>query len=115
MGKKRSDSPKFLAGEWYLLGENVEGEESDAEALKRGTREEVGLEIEVGQCVGTDKSPSGKDVKYYECFAKSDRITVGSDLEEAMWVESSRVLDYCGEKIKGLMSEQIREYFVRQA
>ena len=60
LGKKRKDSPKFLAGEWHIPGETVEDGESDQEALIRGMREEAGLEIEVGKYLGSHATPTSQ-------------------------------------------------------
>ena len=45
IGKKKLDSPKVLRGEWHIPGEKIENSETDEEALLRGIKEEVGLEI----------------------------------------------------------------------
>lgn len=110
VGRKRSDSKKRLAGEWHFIGENVEGNESDYEALKRGLREEVGIDIRVEKLIGKDQSPTGKDVCYYECFSVSGGLKVGSDLEAARWVDEKKVLEYLGSTIKQFMRDQIMNY-----
>ena len=48
IGKKRSDSNKFLAWEWHIPGETIKEGESDEIILKRCFMEECGLEIKVG-------------------------------------------------------------------
>ncbi|MBS3092735.1 NUDIX domain-containing protein [Candidatus Pacearchaeota archaeon] len=100
LGKKRSDSSKFLAGKWHIPGENVEGNETDAEALIRGIREEAGIEIKIGQYLGDSLTPtSHKKARWYECFASSDVVVPGSDLEDLKWVSKREVIEICKERI----------------
>jgi ADP-ribose pyrophosphatase YjhB (NUDIX family) len=74
LGKKRSDSSKRLAGQWHFPGETVEGDETDEQALKRCGGEEIGLEITVGRYLGSHVTPtSHRAVKFYECFAYTDK------------------------------------------
>lgn len=46
--------PAQLAGSWELPGGKVEVGEDDVDALRRECREELGVEIDVGQRVGAD-------------------------------------------------------------
>jgi len=112
LGKKRSDSPKFLAGKWHIPGETVEGEESDEAALMRGMKEEVGLEIKVRRYICSSISPSGsKNVNWYECFSSSDKINPSSDLEDAKWVLKKEIFNYLDYDVINLWPEKILGYF----
>jgi ADP-ribose pyrophosphatase YjhB (NUDIX family) len=112
LGKKRKDSSKFLAGEWHVPGETVENNESDQEALIRGIKEEASLEITVGRYLGSHITPtSQKEAKWYECFAETDKFTVGSDLEDAKWVKRKEVLDHCSQNAIQLWPEYLQNYF----
>ncbi|MEK6914087.1 MAG: NUDIX domain-containing protein [Nanoarchaeota archaeon] len=111
LGKKNKNSKKFLAGEWHVPGENVEDNESDDEALIRGIKEEAGLEIVVGEYLGSHITNTGKEAKWYECFAESDKLIVGSDLEDAKFIPRNEVLIYCDRKAKDLWPEKIKDYF----
>lgn len=46
--------PPELAGRWEVPGGSVEPEESDADAVRRECREELGTDVLVGERVGTD-------------------------------------------------------------
>jgi 8-oxo-dGTP diphosphatase len=112
VGKKRGDFPKFLAGKWHIPGETVEEGESDQEALIRGMREESGLEISVGRYLGKHTTPtSQKEAIWYECFATTDQVTIGSDLEDINWVPRAEVLEYCSPRAVELWPKEIQDYF----
>ncbi len=50
----RRSAPAHLAGKWEFPGGKVEAGESDAEAVVRECREELGVEVRVGEQVGAD-------------------------------------------------------------
>lgn len=112
VGKKKSSSPKFLAGEWHIPGETAERDETDEQALIRGIKEEAGIEIRVGKYLASHTTPTSKrESKWYECFAETDRIIIGSDLEDAKFVARKEVLKICGEKSYSLWPGEIVKYF----
>jgi 8-oxo-dGTP diphosphatase len=53
--------PPPLAGMWELPGGKVEADEDDGTALVRECREELGVEIEVGDRVGPEVPTAGAD------------------------------------------------------
>jgi 8-oxo-dGTP pyrophosphatase MutT (NUDIX family) len=112
IGKKRIDSTKFLAGEWHIPGEGVEGEETYKEALIRGIKEEAGLEIKVGKYLASHITPTSKRrARWYECFSDTDNIKVGSDLEDAKFVKKKDVLKLCSKRAYSLWPKEIIDYF----
>jgi NADH pyrophosphatase NudC (nudix superfamily) len=112
IGKKKTSSPKFLAGEWHIPGETAEAEETDEEALIRGIKEEAGIEIIVGRYIASHITPTSKrEARWYECFADSDKIITGSDLEDARFVPREEVLKICSKKAYSLWPKEIIEYF----
>ena len=87
VGKKKSDSKKFLAGEWHIPGGKVEYGETDEIALKREMKEETGLDIIVGDYLGSHKTPKSKsEARWYECISLTDNVIPGDDLEDAKFV-----------------------------
>ena len=113
LGKKRSDSPKVLAGEWHVLGETVEDGETDEEALRRCLREEVNLsEIVIGRYLGSHITPTNyREARWYECFSKTDEAEPRGDLEDAQWVSRTQVPEFCGQRSVNLWPDEVRNYF----
>jgi ADP-ribose pyrophosphatase YjhB (NUDIX family) len=112
LGKKRSDSSKFLAGRWHIPGETIEIGEDDKGALIRGIREEAGIGIYVGDYIGKSLSPSHHELRWYECFAPSDKIIAGSDLEDVQWVSKNTILPFLDLEVKQFWSKEIVNYFI---
>lgn len=111
VGKKRSDSKKFLAGKWHIPGETVEEGESDAEALRRGIKEESKLEIQVGDYICSSISPTSKsEVRWYECFSHTSFISPSSDLEDVKWVPKDEVLNFIDKEAYNLLPKKIIKY-----
>jgi len=112
IGKKRSDSKKFLAGCWHIPGETIEKNESDEVALKRGFMQEANLEIKVGRYICSSLTPTSKtENKWYECFSDTDDVKAGSDLEDAKWVLKKEIINYCNRKAVELLPQEIKNYF----
>lgn len=112
IGKKKTSSPKFLAGEWHIPGETAEENETDEEALIRGIKEEAGINIIVGKYIASHLTPtSKKEAKWYECFTDADNITIGSDLEDAKFVEKREVIKICSKRAYSLWPKEIINYF----
>jgi len=112
VGKKRSDSSKFLSGEWHIPGEGIERNETDREALIRGMKDETGLIIKVGTYLASHQTPSSKkEARWYECFSDTDDAVPGDDLKDLEWVSKKDVLDFCGDKAVALWPQKVLNYF----
>jgi len=112
LGRKRSDSKKVLAGKWHLPGGNVGLGESDEVTLIREMREELGILIKVNRYIASSITPtSGKELRWYECFCFTDRISLGDDLEDAKFVQRNEVLGTCGEEVYSRWPEEVHKYF----
>jgi len=103
---KRSDSTKFLARKWPLLGENVEMGEDDEEALILGAMGETWFEVKIGKYLGLCSILFGKRTNFYECFVLSDEIKVRSDLEDARRIKIIDVLEVLKE-MESLWSKEV--------
>ncbi|HEY2834043.1 MAG TPA: NUDIX domain-containing protein [Sporichthyaceae bacterium] len=83
-------------GTWSLPGGRVEGDESDAEAVRREVAEETGLQVTVGVRVGTVVLPGPAGVSYdvrdYACAVTGGRLRAGDDAGDARWVRRAELL-----------------------
>lgn len=109
VGKKKLRG--FLSGQWHLPGEKLEEGESEEEALKRGLREEVGIGIEKMESFGSVFTDDGTLVNWYLCKTSEETIIVGSDLDEARWVNKEEVTKLIGDLAKSRWSEEVRKMF----
>lgn len=78
-------------GRWSLPGGRVEPGESDGAALRRELVEEVGLEVQVGELVGSVRraAPGGGtfEIFDYRCaVAGRTALRPGDDADDARWV-----------------------------
>ena len=112
LGKKKSSSKKALAGKWHVPGGNVEEGEIDEEALIREMKEETSLDIIVNKYIGSSVTPTRKEARWYECFADTNLVQCGDDLEEIKWVTYHEVLNYCGQRAINNWSQEVIDYFI---
>jgi len=116
IGKKRSDSLKSFAGKWHIPGEGLNPRESDEQGLVRLMKEEAGSDLTevtltLGKFICKSYSPSGRILKWYECFASNDKICYGGDLEDAKYVNKKEVLKECDSKVVCHWPKQVIDYF----
>ena len=101
---QRSGPPE-LAGFWELPGGKVEPGEGERAALARECREELGVEVEVGERVGDDLPVAGRDgiLRVYAVRIVGDaepraldhrelRWLGAQDLDEVAWLATNRPL-----------------------
>jgi 8-oxo-dGTP diphosphatase len=72
-------------GAWSLPGGRVEAGESDAQALAREVIEETGLQVTVGDLVGSVLRPP-HDIRDYACAVVGGELQAGDDVADARWV-----------------------------
>lgn len=111
VGRKKSDSNGSLRGQYHLPGETIESGESDQQTLKRGMKEEAGIEVKVLHYLGSHLTPKKTKVRWYECKPLSCDISCGSDLTEVLWVSKEKVIHICSAKSVRLWPKEVKEYF----
>jgi len=81
-----------LPGLWEFPGGRVEGEETDAQALKREVRERVGVEVDVGTCIGRrthDYDGYSVDLALYQATITGGAEPRAVRVADCRWVASS--------------------------
>lgn len=85
----RRTGPPELAGRWEFPGGKVEPGESDAAALVRECREEIGVQIEAGERIGPEyTTPSGAMVvrTYLAALADEAEPQTSGSHDALQWV-----------------------------
>ena len=88
---------KSLAGLWEFPGGRVEEGETDAQALKREVRERVGVEVEVGACIGRrthDYDGYSVDLALYQATIVGAVEPTAVRVADCRWVTSSEFEKY---------------------
>lgn len=92
-------------GLWSLPGGRVETGESDTAAVVRELREETGLTVRPGVCLGTVTRAQYRIVDY-RCVPESGSLRPGDDVDDARWVNRA-TLDTLDRT--GLLTENLTE------
>ena len=98
---KRAHEP--LKGEWSLPGGGVEVGETLEAAVAREIREETGLRVDVGGVLDVfERIQRDADARVefhfvvidYICYASDDRLSCGSDAQDACWADPGNLDGY---------------------
>ncbi|MCW2863837.1 MAG: hydrolase [Actinoallomurus sp.] len=86
-------APVELAGGWELPGGKVEPGETDEEALVRECREELGIEVVVGQRVGEDWPLHNGYVMHVWTAAIADGEPAALEHSQLRWLTEAELFD----------------------
>jgi 8-oxo-dGTP diphosphatase len=87
----RRTAPPHLSGLWEFPGGKVEPGETDAQALARELREELGIEVTVGDRLGGDlKIGETAVLRVYACRLVSGELTL-VDHDEHRWLTAEEL------------------------
>jgi 8-oxo-dGTP diphosphatase len=87
----RRSAPPELAGGWEFPGGKVEDAESDAGALVRECREELGVEIAVGELVAETTVRPGIVLRVYLAALVDGTPTALQDHDELRWLGATEL------------------------
>lgn len=86
-------TPEMLAGRWEFPGGKVEDGESDVAALVRECREELGVEVAVGERLGDDLPiPGGRVLRVFACTL-TEGEPVAYEHRALRWLAADQVGD----------------------
>jgi mutator protein MutT len=89
VAKKGAVDGHFLSGAWHVPGGRAEAGESLEDAVRRELREEAGIEVDVGPCLGRiDLEAYGQrgQVTWFRCTPRSHDLVAGDDVTEVEFV-----------------------------
>ncbi|RJQ32263.1 transcription antitermination factor NusB [Candidatus Parcubacteria bacterium] len=106
-------------GYWTLSKGRIEGGESEAEGAKREIKEEIGLDVSIGQEIGKneyiasdpEKGKVKKSVTYFLASAENGDIKLKKTggLDEAKWFQMQDLVDLkIYDDIRGILAEAIK-------
>jgi len=87
----RRSAPPALAGRWEFPGGKVEDGESDADALTRECREELGVDVEVGTQLARATVRDALELRVYRCTLRAGEPVALQDHDELRWVGASEL------------------------
>ena len=120
IGKKRSDIPHPLQGQWHFVGGRLEYDENPWDAVVREVREETNIKVKPVKIIDTYSEflvwpeesivPSQYTLHIiFDCLAEDGVIRAGDDIEDLKWIDISEVYDYLSRDTI-LNSEKLKEF-----
>lgn len=99
IGRKEEDEDHPIGGKWHILGGHLEYGEQPEEGMKRETKEETGLEVDVHQIldVMTWGDRNNALSIYYHCEASTRDAEAKDDLQEVKWVDPGEIKEFVHE------------------
>ncbi len=89
----RRTAPAELAGRWEFPGGKVEPHESEADALARECREELGLDVQVGTLIGRTWIRDGLELAVYAAQPIGGAPHARQDHDELRWLAAGELGD----------------------
>ncbi len=87
----RRSAPAELAGGWEFPGGKVETGESEAGALIRECREELGVEVTVGPLLGSTTLAPGLELHVYRAAVVAGEPAPLQDHDEVRWLRAAEL------------------------
>lgn len=97
---KRADTKQTWPGRYELIGGHVDPGETLEDALKREVREEINVEVTVGQIVGAFTYESEATFKVEICYlceladVSAEPVINPDDHSEGQWIDSSQLATF---------------------
>jgi len=112
LGKKIRKEESFLSELWHLPGETKNPGEKDLDAVKRGALEELGIKVNGFIYLESNTTLHGTSLAWYEVMVfGQEKLTTGSDLSEAKWVDIDKVKEIISPEASALWPERVKKYF----
>jgi 8-oxo-dGTP diphosphatase len=89
----RRVAPPELAGRWEFPGGKVEPDESEADALARECREELGVDVRVGELIGKAPITDGVELAVYAAEPTNGDPKARHDHDELRWLAAANLGD----------------------
>ncbi len=87
----RRSAPPELAGGWEFPGGKVEPGESDAAALARECREELGVSIAAGELLGATELGPARELRVYRAELVAGQPRALQDHDELRWLSAAEL------------------------
>lgn len=89
----RRTAPPRLAGQWEFPGGKCEPGETDAAALGRECREELGVEVEVHELLATARISASGELRVYRVSLAAGEPSAKQDHDALRWLAGDELAD----------------------